>query len=291
MVVAVCVYKSNPNGDPRNEGNPRMTELGTGYISPESFRRWCRNGLERYFGGKLLIPVEGAVGDGVDQLIKESGMKKKDFEGASGGAELEKLVCGYFIDARLFGGLITKPISRGIRGSVKIDIAESVNPLRLIFHKGVRKSHSSQEEATTAAQEEANDEKLKNGVFTSRVFVHFGLYPFTVEIDGEQAQKNGITYGDLDDMIETFLSMYSWFGSAVRSKVVVERIDIWQHSHPRGSCPASLLPMETKFVPRVIDEPVQSFKDYEVRVPTPPNGVTHSVIRPTDCLNLAEAAE
>jgi len=294
MIIWVWVQMSNPNGDPRNEGNPRTTPLGHGYISADSFKRWLRNALETYFGGHLLIPQSGSIGDVVEKLIADSGKKAKDFAGASGEAVLAKLVTDYFIDARLFGGLITKPISIGLRGPVKIHLAESVDQVRLVFHKGVRKSHASSKgskgETEVEDQEtsDANDADQKHGVFTSRVMVHAGLYPFTVEVDGEQARKNGLTYGDLDDLITASLSMYSWFGSSVRSNVAVRRIDIWQHSHPRGTVTAGLMPRMTK-AKAAGTEPVQAFEDYSIETPQTPQGVTHTVVRPEDALGVVEA--
>lgn len=297
VLALLWVNMSNPNGDPRNGGAPRVTPSGHGYISADSFKRHCRNALELYFDGKLLIPMEGAIGDVIAEVIAASGKTVKDFTGTNEKvASLVDLVLAHCIDMRLFGGVGTKPVQFSRRGSVKIHLAESVDPIHLVYHKGTRKSHASSKEAKEGASQTeidklnaANSAEQMNGIFTERVLVHRALYRFVAEIDGEQAKKNKVTYGDLDDMLESWLSMYSWFGSASRSDVTVRRMDVWEHSHPRGSITAGLLPMMT--TTKSGDNDPQAFEDYAVETPKCPPGVRHWTIRPEDVLQVAMAAE
>ena len=116
---------SNPNGDILNDNRPRMDET-TNFLEVSDFRikRYIRDELIS-MGENVLVQItyneKGKVktcAKRIEEIKKESGLKKDD--------ELIKYILDNYIDARLFGYVITSP-KKNLTGPLQVTWSRSLN--------------------------------------------------------------------------------------------------------------------------------------------------------------------
>lgn len=185
----ICLWdstKANPNGDMLNENKPRLDET-TGLLETSDFRikRFARdemdaNGIDILV--KTVFDEKGNVktcSKRVDDIKKEKNIKKDE--------ELIDYIMTNYLDARLFGCVITKP-KKNFTGPVQITWSRSLNEGVIELKKG------------TGAY--ASDEGKKASTTWESYICQYALFNTYIAYNKNTAINNG--YSITEEDIETF---------------------------------------------------------------------------------------
>lgn len=258
IVLYVEANNSNPNGDPDSDNMPRTDPVtGRGTISSVSIKRKIRNMLE-FNGDKLFMAYDGS-------LAERTPVTK--FKGE----ELERYVRETYIDARLFGAVLTKgggangknPIQ--VRGPIQVSMGESIAPVNIKMEGITRGVHQTKEDA----------ENKGGGTMGSRYSVTHGLYRFTISYNPIVGLKAGVTEEDLRKFVNSLNLLYNIDQADNRAEVDVARIDIFQHDNALGVCRWSQATnLSQAKLKNEVEEPT-SVEDYDFKVSDTVSGLTH----------------
>ncbi len=233
-LLVIEVRESNPNGDPDNEGEPRMRGHNErGVISGVSFKRKLRDLVEAKDGPvwhhlAKELKISEAVGE--FQVLESRGRNRSEI-----GAMNKALFQSTYWDARLFGTTFLESIKEDkskkpqdvehfIRsGVVQFSNGLSVAPIRI--HR--------QTNTNKAGVQEGKDRGM--APLGYRVVEH-GVYVMPFFVNPTAALKSGCKPIDLELLKKLIPIAYPQTASAVRP--LVETRHAWwiEHKSPLGSC-------------------------------------------------------
>lgn len=267
IMYQVC-KNGNINGDPDNEGRPRVDILtGHGIATDVSIKRHIRDyitaahGLED--GYKMYISDESSLNEKDEQALQAVGINDlKDKKKANEKDKAERDILSYltrtYADVRLFGGVFTTFTKANlrcsrVRGPVQIDIATSLDPVVIQTLTISRCAISNADEAVEKAS-----------TFGKRYVVPFAVYEICIHISGVQAQKVGMTQQDLEYLLEA-LSMYlEETRSSMRGDVHNGDMYVFKHQSKLRDCTFSAVHNAIR-IERRKDIP-ECYEDYSIRV-------------------------
>lgn len=207
LLVEFLAQGSNPNGDPDENGAPRVNAFGIGTTTGTSIKRQTRDMiLDRTpafleAAEKLELPAEG-FDIYVRPDLKPSDLAKMPIEEFT----------NRFWDARVFGScLLTgsdngsggkdKPNTPPTRGVIQVEDAETLAPVIIADRTGTRKG----------GVEDGKDRGMRD-----RKVVTHGLYRCVIVISDRRGNTSGATDKDIALFIELLKSLYSQNSEASR---------------------------------------------------------------------------
>jgi CRISPR-associated protein Csd2 len=246
------VKNSNPQGDPDNENNPRVSEeTEIGIMTPPGIKRHMRDALAtihkeaifvsrnavlaRHVAAEALkvgIDLTGVVEEDEEtdeEVEKKAKIERKAKKGVKLNDEQKKVVMDAvgkaFFDVRAFGQLFAKPINYSVRGPVQVSFAESVHKVEIAEYKIGRVAVTNEEEKAAG----------KNSMFGNLTVVPFGLYACEMCVSPSEAEKTGFTWGDLEKLVGVLPVMFNLSRSSTRFGLAFERAYVFLHSGKYGN--------------------------------------------------------
>lgn len=239
VVCYFTVRLTNPNGDVDNEGRPRITPTGEGFVSAVCIKRWIRNVYMAHRGDvkgeEILVqsgvPREKAVIDtgeevevDLDKLAKsDPEIKKAAYQ------DVVSQILKKYIDARMFGVVLTTLNKNSfgdgkVCGPVVISPAISVEPV-LAFD-------TTNNVSQVATIEES---KKQNNTFGHTPYVNFGLYKFTISSNPARGADTGLTEDEFQKLLTLMEHlMFEENESANRMNIhMVKMVDFYQEGSVR----------------------------------------------------------
>ena len=252
ILILTEVYNGNPNGDPDNEGRPRVDEeTGHGYITDTCFKRKIRDRIDRVHndgtnGCGMYVQNDAPLEEKRANIYKECGIKikrktkkGKDGEEVEGGYEAKGnpedvakavvALCEKFYDVRMFGAVASLGIPCGrVTGAAQFTVARSVDPITVLDLAMTRKAVNSQKEL---------DEGKETEMGATRTIIPHALYKGYAFITPHYAAKNGVTMKDLELFFEAVQGMYTMDRAAMRGYMSVRGVYVFTHENPLGNAP------------------------------------------------------
>ena len=258
ICLLVSVQNSNPNGDPDDEGRPRVDMDDHAIMSAVSIKAKIRSLLKAYadptigfFGeeadkNKIFVEkgtirtqqiVNNVNLDGHKELkttlTSKGGKSEEEGEEKSSGkkpvpreerAYLAGELCNQFLDIRLFGQCLND--IGAIEGPIQIENAVSVNKVDVV------------DMCITASQVSSEDQYNKKGDRTMgrSSSVRFALLPIYIHVNGIRAKQNGLTRADYDRFLEILPEVFEQTNSSVRN-IQFEKMFVFEHENIRGNMP------------------------------------------------------
>ena len=219
--LIISVRNANPNGDPADNGRPRMNWDGYGEISPVCLKRKIRNRLCD-MGENILIKKDEQNDDGyksidarVASVPELDKLKKKPKDFTRRASEI-------WTDVRYFGHvfLLNPPI--GVTGPVSLQTAVSVEPIDVLrvesagkFPRGVRK---------------------KKTMNWYSQYITSGIYVVNGGINCKRAEETGFCYNDAQMLKKCLVSLFQNDESNARpaGSMAVEKLYWWEHNCEDG---------------------------------------------------------
>ena len=208
FLAIVNVENCNPNGDPSNEGKPRLTLEGYGEISAECIKRKIRNRLQD-MNEIIFVQSENRCDDGCKSLQDrakkrmEKEMKDKDV------VAVRNIALDTWMDTRLFGQLFAfsgDGLSVGIKGAVSICHSKSTDVV-MVKDIGITKS--------------VNGTTPKNGgrasdTMGNKSIVDKGVYIIKGSINPSQAELNHVSEHDIEVFKKAICTLFENDESSAR---------------------------------------------------------------------------
>ncbi|ERL64691.1 type I-C CRISPR-associated protein Cas7/Csd2 [Schleiferilactobacillus shenzhenensis] len=243
--VIVGVRNANPNGDPNDEGRPRVNGEGYGEISDVSVKRKIRNrwqdtgkpilvkAVDRSDDEYLSIRDRFLSNDNVAELltdIRNSGKKSSDkvLHTDAQKRELRAIACANWLDVRAFGALLPfkesvkdglESASTGIRGPVSINIGETIQPVEM------------KDMAITKSTNFESEEKKGSDTMGNKSMIGFAVYRIDGAISPQQAEQTGFTDEDAESLKMALKTLFVDDASASRPDGSMEVLAlIWAES-------------------------------------------------------------
>jgi CRISPR-associated protein Csd2 len=262
FAVVIEVKNANPNGDPLDEGRPRVTQDGLGEISDVCLKRKIRNKLME-MGESIFVQSEENKCDEFNSLQSRA----KNVLGADLYTEksLKDKSCKTWFDVRAFGQLFAFPkgknkeqtVSVGIRGPVSIQPAFSKDP---VITESIQITKS-------VNGVEAEEGKIKgHDTMGKKSRIAYGVYVTYGSIHPQLAEKTNFSQEDADKLKQALIGMFDNDVSASRpsGSISVVKLIWWEHDCKNGQLPSykvhSSLEIEKK-----IDNP-SCLNDYSIKV-------------------------
>lgn len=249
-LLVIEVINSNPNGDPDRESDPRLRDHDQrGEISPVSFKRKCRDLVERKDG-----PVWQAVSNELALeterfMISESReMKPKDVRNLN-----EEQFTERFWDGRIFGNTeLEKRRKIQVKtGVVQFGLGVSVAPILV-------------ERMTTTNPAVQEDKSRGMAPLAFRIVQH-GVYCMPFFVNPSAAGKTGCTKQDIDLLLEVIPYAYTHTASYIRPQIAIRHAWYIEHKSPLGSCSDfDLIDVLTPKKKHEPEKPSTSWNDYDV---------------------------
>lgn len=267
---------ANPNGDPLEGNRPRQLANGHGEVSDVCIKRKIRNRLDN-LGENILIKskdkcdkneaatveerYEKAVNDGktISQLTPD--MIKKGLE--------------EFIDIRMFGQVysFTKSNGENTTGAVSIESATSVDEIEI-----------RETQITKSISNKANDKDKKGSdtMGTKTALDNFALYKFHGTVVGDQAERNGLTEQDINQLKTALMSLFLNDTSTARpfGSLNIERIVWFEHNSKTGDCHPALTRSALKISKKPDVETPESVDDYIFELQEVSNIKCEDIVQP-----------
>lgn len=271
VYTALCIWEvveGNPNGDPDNNGAPRVDpETGHGRISPQAptsrakhrvghmhnytppFDIYIRKGTTLEQGNYDAAIDAGLELDSLEKLKASYG---KDFD-VETRQKISTKLCSRFFDARLLGAVtgVGKIPGETVNGVVTFAWGRSVYPVTLSADTGTRSCAVSVD-------------KKKDRDMSSSARVMHGVYRQPFFVNPHHAQKNGATMRDLALMIDSIINAYEYARSGMSGQVRCRGLWLWRHNNSKyGDAPAHVL-LESVKVSSPKGEDSREWSDYSV---------------------------
>lgn len=281
-LLVIEVRNSNPNGDPDNEGEPRMmSHSKLGMISAVSFKRKLRDLVEEKEG-----PVWDALSKelGIDektdgfQILESRGRKRDEIKKLSR-AEFQ----GRYWDARVFGTTFLESIKED--KSVKSeDIEHFIRTGVVQFTNAVSVAPVNIERMTTTNKSGVEEGKDRGMAPLGYRVVQHAVYCMPFFINPTAASRSGCQLVDIDLVKRLIPYAYPHTASYVRPAVEIRHAWYAEHDSPLGSCSDfAILDALTPKKRENPDEPSDSWDEYEV-----PSSVGDLEKRGLKCMDLME---
>lgn len=208
FVAIVNVTNCNPNGDPSNDGKPRINLDGYGEISAECIRRKLRNRLQD-MGRDIFVQSENRCTDGYKSLQdRAKGSMAKEYDKKAPTDSIRNAALNLWIDTRLFGQLFafSGDPTVGIRGAVTICHAVSTD---IVYVKdiGITKSVNG---STT------KDGKRASDTMGNKSIVEKGTYVIKGSINPFISELNHVSEQDVEDFKKALCTLFENDESSAR---------------------------------------------------------------------------
>ena len=262
FVLLISATNANPNGDPLNGNQPRISIDGFGEISDVCIKRKIRNRFQD-MGQRVFVQSDDRSddsykslkdrADGCAELKAEMGNKKNTDK-----QKCSEIACREWIDVRSFGQVFAfkgEDVSLGIRGPVSIHQAVSVSPVDTISMQ-----------ITKSVNSEAGKESKASDTMGMKYRVGFGLYVVKGSINDQLAEKTGFSQEDAECLKEALRTLFENDASSARPEGSMEvcRLYWWQHNEKTPAVSTARIHRSVKIIPRV-DRP-RCFEDYDVNI-------------------------
>ena len=262
FVLLISATNANPNGDPLNGNQPRISIDGFGEISDVCIKRKIRNRFQD-MGQRVFVQSDDRSddsykslkdrADGCADLKAEMGNKKNTDK-----QKCSEIACREWIDVRSFGQVFAfkgEDVSLGIRGPVSIHQAVSVSPVDTISMQ-----------ITKSVNSEAGKESKASDTMGMKSRVGFGLYVVKGSINVQLAEKTGFSQEDAECLKEALRTLFENDASSARPEGSMEvcRLYWWQHNEKTPAVSTARIHRSVKIIPRV-DRP-RCFEDYDVNI-------------------------
>lgn len=249
-LLVIEVINSNPNGDPDRESDPRLRDHDQrGEISPVSFKRKCRDLVERKDG-----PVWQAISDELALeatrfMISESRETKlEDVRDLN-----EEQFTERFWDGRIFGNT---ELEKGRKIPVKTGVVQ--------FGLGVSVAPILVERLTTTNPAVQEDKSRGMAPLAYRIVQH-GVYCMPFFVNPSAAGKTGCTRQDIDLLLKVIPYAYTHTASYIRPQIAIHHAWYIEHKSPLGSCADfDLIDVLTPKKKHEPEKPSTSWNDYDV---------------------------
>lgn len=256
FAVVVSVSNANPNGDPNNEGMPRVDYDGYGEISSECVKRKIRNRMQD-LGHDIFVQSDERIDDGFATLK----LRAKELEKLSA-EELHTTACKKWLDTRTFGQLFAfsgfTSSSVGVRGPVSIQLATSVDPIEIATFNITKSTSSDKAEKAIRGKDQMG----------KRSFVRFGLYTIKGSINVQLAEKTGFSDEDAQVLKDCLATLFENDASASRPDGSMEVVKLywWEHNSKAGQYSSAKVHRALKITRKDENSDPKSFMDYDIRV-------------------------
>jgi len=220
-LLVIEVNNSNPNGDPDRESDPRIRDHDQrGEISPVSFKRICRDPVERKDG-----PVWQTISNEL-HLIAEKYMisesretKLKDIRDLDENKFTER-----FWDGRVFGNTELEkgrdiPVKTGV---VQFGLGVSISPILV--------------ERLTTTNPSVQEDKSRGMAPLAYRIVQHGVYCMPFFVNPSAVRKTGCTKLDIDLLLRIIPYTYTHTASYIRPQVFIRHAWYIEHKSSLGSC-------------------------------------------------------
>jgi CRISPR-associated protein Csd2 len=253
-LLVIEVVNSNPNGNPDQEGDPRLRPDERGMISPVSFKRKLRDLVEDK-EGPVWESTAGTFSPALEadayQVLESRGRDRNAIKAL----DTAEFVRRYW-DGRLFGNtFLEQGTSTSIRtGVVQFGMGVSISPVEI--------------ERMTNTNKAGVQTGLDRGMapLAYRIVLH-GVYIMPYFVNPTAARKSGCTEIDIELMKRLIPHVYTHTASYVRPMVTIRHAWHIEHRSALGSCPDFSL-IEALTPKRVgdadIDAPSKNWSDYVV---------------------------
>lgn len=280
FMMVFDVKNGNPNGDPDNDGRPRINpETSMGLVSDVCLKRKIRDYVNDFMTDKEGFHIYVQSGNtlnsndkmaysafGIDDVTKT----RKDDPDIS--PKIRDFMCQNFFDIRTFGAVMTTFIidklnCGQVKGPVQIGFAESVDPIMPMDVTITRKAITKD-----------SDADKKNNEMGGKTIVPYGLYVAHGHISCNLAKKTGFSENDLELLWNAILHMFDNDSSASRAEMSMRKLIIFKHDSEWGNSPAYRL-FESVNIKKKDEVDVPScFGDYKLSIGEMPDGVTCKII-------------
>lgn len=280
FMILFDVKNGNPNGDPDNDGRPRINpETSMGLVSDVCLKRKIRDYVNDFMTDKegfhIYVQSETTLNSndkmaysafGIDDVAKT----RKDDPDIS--LKIRDFMCQNFFDIRTFGAVmttfVTDKLNCGqVKGPVQIGFAESVDPIMPMDVTITRKAITKD-----------SDADKKNNEMGGKTIVPYALYVAHGHISCNLAKKTGFSENDLGLLWNAILHMFDNDSSASRAEMSMRKLIIFKHDSEWGNSPAYRL-FESVNIKKKDEVNVPScFGDYKLSIGEMPDGVTCKVM-------------
>ena len=223
FVVVVEVSDANPNGDPLAGNRPRTTYDGLGEISDVCIKRKIRNRFMD-MGLPVFVQTDSKKLDSYKSLQERyTAMAPKRKEGQEDLMYQE--ACERWVDVRAFGSLLAfkgSSLSLGVTGAVSINQAKSVAPIDIYSMQITKSVNSVTKEGGGKSEDTMGMKSL----------VSHGVYIIKGSISAVQAQKNGFTEEDAENLKEALRTLFYNDASAARPDGSMRVVKLYWFTHP-----------------------------------------------------------
>jgi CRISPR-associated protein Csd2 len=220
-LTIVCyndITLGNPNGDPDNDGNPRMLPDNRNYINNSCLIRKFRN-FAAFNGSPILLVAESGIDTMLENSYKAIGVSKEPDSNQK--TQLTNSFKDKFVDVRLFGAMLStssKP-ANNVKTPVSVQIAKSLDPVNIV-DIAITACYGRKDSAASGG---------RNQNIGKKHVVEYALYKYTVEYCPQQGLKANTTSEDLKLLIEMLQWSFDCDRSASRD-IRVQKIFAFEHT-------------------------------------------------------------
>lgn len=262
FVLLISATNANPNGDPLNGNQPRVSIDGLGEISDVCIKRKIRNRFQD-MGQRVFVQSDDRSddsftslkdrADGCAELKAEINNKKN-----ANKQKCSEIACREWIDVRSFGQVFAfkgVDVSLGIRGPVSIHQAVSASPVDTISMQ-----------ITKSVNSEAGKDSKASDTMGMKHRIGFGLYVVKGSVNVQLAEKTGFSQEDAECLKEALKTLFENDASSARPEGSMEvcRLYWWQHHEKTPAVSTAQIHRSVKITP-LTDRP-RCFEDYEIKV-------------------------
>lgn len=276
------VTNGNPNGDPHNDGQPRIDfDTNIGLVSDACIKRKVRNYVATFPPNDTKeheFNIFFKQGTLLNDTIESSAEASLPTNMAKGSPDhcrsTSDWLCAHYYDNRTFGAVVStgKTMSGSpfgqICGPIAVSISKSYHPIQIATLSQTRC-------VATDKKDEA-----KGRTMCTKHYVSYGLYMCQWFVDGTRAKVTGFDQADYDLFLKALMNLFDHDRSASRGVMIVRGLYDFEHvgQQPPGNAAQNAVEalhgcaphhrlFETIKVQRTGEnESPQSFEDYSLTV-------------------------
>lgn len=284
FVLLADVIDGNMNGDPDNDGMPRIDpETMQGIMSDVCVKRKIRDTvqarIEEYGGGYDIYVRKGvALNDLHQGAYDDTGVKSKEVnngkkkvpEDEEGKTKIKDYMTSKYFDVRTFGAVMSTSVDAGqVWGPVQIHQSKSIDPV-LPLSLGITRIARTKKDGDENGEGQVSD----HGQMGKKHITSYGLYKITGNINPQLAMKTGFNEQDLEVFWNTLQWMFMYNASSNSGLATAHKLYVFEHESHLGNA-QPYYTIRTIKPEKKVDIP-RSFEDYEVHIEESqiPRGVT-----------------